>query len=131
MTETSVPGMETCGSSGTGRKHDFDFLSDTAMPTCEIQLEPPLGEITDLPTTLASPSRDQESELYYVGLPSCPLLLARSSTFLWEAPEAYPNRKILRNVGTHSIVGLMDKVGPDIIETLDLKSVPWTSVDVL
>jgi len=130
LPHVSIPGTER--SWHTSRKHNFDFLSDTAMPACEIQ--PPLGELTDPPTPLASPPGDKERELYYAGLPSCPWLLARSSTFLWKAPEAFGRHiRIERSLEmwTHSIVGLMDKVGPDIIETLHSKSVPWTSVNVL
>ena len=47
-----------------------------------------------------------ESKFYYAGLPSAPILVARSSTTPWEAPtgpEAYNRRKELRVVGNHAI----------------------------
>ena len=53
--------------------------------------------------------------MYYAGLPSHPPLVARSSSFLWQDPEAYPEET---NVGSH----------PVIIERL--KSMLWAYIDV-
>ena len=76
----------------------------------------------------------QERILYYAGLPSRPPLVARSSVFSWKeptGPEAYPRKKHLSNVGKHPIVHLFDDIAPEIIDSLDSKSVLWTCIDVV
>ena len=44
----------------------------------------PLPQSSSL--TLPSPLSEMEAKFYYAGLPSCPVLVARTSTTPWEAP---------------------------------------------
>jgi hypothetical protein len=47
-----------------------------------------------------------EANFYYAGLPSAPLLVARTGTTSWKArtgPEAYREVKELRTVGNHAL----------------------------
>src|ERR1700730_14285476 len=53
-----------------------------------------------------SPPSEMEANLYYVGLPSRPFLVARNSTIPWKAPtgpEAYCDFQELRAVGNHAL----------------------------
>lgn len=84
---------------------------------------------------LPSPLSEMEAKHYYYGLPSAPVLVARSSTTPWEAPtgpEAYHKPKELRPVYNHSI---SEAWGGDlprkVIATLDSMKVNWTSLDIV
>ena len=76
-----------------------------------------------------------ERKFYYAGLPSAPILVARSSTTQWEAPigpEAYPRHKVLRIVGNHAIQDVWEGDLALKVHTL-LKSmkIKWTSIDIV
>jgi len=95
--------------------------------------------------TLPSPPCPLEAKSYYSGLPSEPLLVARSSTTPWHrptGPEAYPEIKELRPVGNHAIKDVWDTVHDDkkndnesltkkVFALLDSMNVKWTSIDIL
>ena len=83
----------------------------------------------------SSPPSEMESKLYYAGLHSAPILVARTGTTPWEAPtgpEAYPRLKELRIVGSHPIKDVWEgdlalKVH-NLLESMDVK---WTSIDIV
>ncbi|KAH9164873.1 hypothetical protein EDB89DRAFT_2014775 [Lactarius sanguifluus] len=80
------------------------------------------------------PVSDQEAKLYYTGLPSKPVLVARTGSIPWEAstgPEAYLKMKQLRVVGIHEILNVWDDLAPKVIAILDAKGVNLISMDVL
>ncbi|THU82253.1 hypothetical protein K435DRAFT_844458 [Dendrothele bispora CBS 962.96] len=76
-----------------------------------------------------------EATFYYAGLPSAPVLVARTSTAPWRAPinpEAYIRRKELRPVGNHAIVEVWeDNLAFKIHALLNSMNVMWTSTDVV
>ncbi|KAF8500381.1 hypothetical protein F5888DRAFT_1610419 [Russula emetica] len=81
-----------------------------------------------------------ESKFYYAGLPTAPILIARSSTTPWEeAPTgpglevAYPRRrKVLRYTGDHAIKHVWEEQLDIKIHTLlDSMKIKWTSIDVV
>ena len=86
-------------------------------------------------TTLTSPLSAMEARLYYAGLPSIPLLVARTGSIPWEAPtspEVDCQTKDLRVVGDHAIKDVWeDKIAPRVHELLDSMKVQWTSTDVV
>ncbi|THU84852.1 hypothetical protein K435DRAFT_397583 [Dendrothele bispora CBS 962.96] len=74
-----------------------------------------------------------EAAFYYAGLPSAPILIARTSTTPWKAPtgpEAYLRRKELRPVGRHALVEVWEDNLAFKIHAL-LKNVMWTSTDIV
>ena len=81
------------------------------------------------------PQSEKEAKLYYVGLPSRPILVARSSTTLWKAPtgpEAYCKPKELRPVGNHAIKEVWeDNLAYKLHALLDSIEVKWTRTDVV
>jgi hypothetical protein len=76
-----------------------------------------------------------EAKNYYAGLPSHPVLVARSGTTPWEeptGPEAQPQLKELRVAGSHAISKVWgDKLGPKVRTLLNSMEVHWTSIDVV
>ncbi|KAH8980630.1 hypothetical protein EDB86DRAFT_514224 [Lactarius hatsudake] len=80
------------------------------------------------------PVSDQEAKLYYAGLPSKPVLVARTGSTPWEAPtgpEANLKMKELRVVGRHEISNVWDDLAPKVIAILDAKGVKFTSIDLV
>lgn len=83
-----------------------------------------------------SPVSEKEAKYYYYGLPSCPRLVARSSslTIPWKeptGPEAYLPRKELLPAGGHALGAVWDKLGQSIVKLLDAEKVLWNSLDVV
>ena len=76
-----------------------------------------------------------EAKHYYHGLPSRPVLVARTGTTPWEeptGPEAYLVEKGLRLAGNHPLKEIWsDKVAPKVVDLLDSMKVEWTSLDVV
>jgi hypothetical protein len=76
-----------------------------------------------------------EANLYYVGLPSRPFLVARNSTIPWKAPtgpEAYCDFKELRAVGNHALKDVWeDSLALELHALLKSMKVKWTSTDVV
>ena len=76
-----------------------------------------------------------EAKFYYAGLPSTPVLVARTGTASWEVPtgpEAYRKIKELRPVGNHKLKGAWeDRLAPKLHALLDSMNVKWTSTDVV
>ena len=61
--------------------------------------------------TFPSPPPEMETKFYYIGLPSKPVLIARTGTTPWKAPagpEAYLTRKELRPVGNHPLQEVLE-----------------------
>ena len=85
-------------------------------------------------TSFRSPPSELESKLYYYGLFSKAVLVARSGTDIWELPTGYEaslRPKELRPSGNHPIKAVWeDKLGPQIYNILDSKGVQWTSIDL-
>ena len=71
---------------------------------------------------------------YYAGIPSRPVLVARSSKTLWKAPigpEAYSVKRKLCPVGNHALKDVWeDNLALKIHAVLDSMKVDWTSTDV-
>lgn len=95
-------------------------------------------------TTNTSPSEvacsqraplSKEAEFYYAGLPPSPPLVGRSSATPWQAPsgmEEHTRPKVLGTVGKHEIKNLWEGgLSLQIVNYLNSKKVPWTSVDVV
>lgn len=78
---------------------------------------------------------EEESQLYYAGLPSRPTLVARTSTEPWRhrTDGGWPVYKTLEPVGQHPIVSLWNQSsGPlryRILGAID--ALQWTAVDIL
>ncbi|KAI0046760.1 hypothetical protein FA95DRAFT_1465730, partial [Auriscalpium vulgare] len=78
----------------------------------------------------------EESILYYTGLPSRPVLIARTGSDrvpfkVPTGPWAYTRSKELRTVGNHNIRFFWeDNLALKVHEILDRKGVEWTSTDV-
>ncbi|KAI9447736.1 hypothetical protein H4582DRAFT_1895967 [Lactarius indigo] len=71
-----------------------------------------------------------EANQYYSGLPSAPVLVARTSSTPWEAPTG-PDKE-LRPVGDHAIKEVWeDKLAPKLHVLLDSMGVKWTSIDII
>ncbi|OCH84906.1 hypothetical protein OBBRIDRAFT_815290 [Obba rivulosa] len=85
--------------------------------------------------TPLSPLSKMEAKFYYAGLPSAPVLVARTSTTPWEAPtgpEAYRNVKELRIVGNLALKEAWESnLALKIHALLDSMKVKWTSTDVV
>jgi len=85
----------------------------------------------------SSPLSDLEAKFYYAGLPSAPVLVARTSTTPWEAPtgpEEYPAPKELRPVTNHLLLKIWgDSLAFKLIALLDSDSmkVKFTSLDIV
>jgi hypothetical protein len=85
-------------------------------------------------TTPSSPPHlsDTEARLYYYGLHSKPVLVARTGSTPWEVPtglEAYPRERQLGVVGSHGISKVWQILGPKVRDILDKGQVDWTSID--
>ena len=78
---------------------------------------------------------DEEAKFYYAGLPSGPVLVARTGSTPWEAPtglEAYRKLKELRVVGDHEINDVWeDDLALKVHAILHAKGVDWSSTDVV
>ncbi|KAF8957089.1 hypothetical protein BDZ97DRAFT_1670470 [Flammula alnicola] len=77
-----------------------------------------------------------EAKYYYAGLPSTPVLVARTSPTPWKAPtgpEAYRKTKELRPVGNHAALKAVweDDLAPKLHALLQSMKVKWTSTDVV
>ncbi|KAK0218127.1 hypothetical protein IW262DRAFT_1483789 [Armillaria fumosa] len=86
-------------------------------------------------TTLPSPPSEKEANFYYSGLPSGPLLVARTVTIPWKAPtgpEAYRRIRDLRPVGNHALKEVWEgNLALKLHALLDSMKVKWTSTDVV
>jgi hypothetical protein len=82
-----------------------------------------------------SPPSEMESKFYYAGLPSAPVLVARTSTAPWEAPtgpEASPRLKELRVVGNHAIKDVWERgLALKVRTILRSMKIKWTSIDIV
>ncbi|RSL70185.1 hypothetical protein CEP53_001931 [Fusarium sp. AF-6] len=79
------------------------------------------------------PSLEEQRD-YYHGLPSCPKLVARSSTIPWSSQyDGWPIPKCLYVIGEHAIVDLWNDADSSlrrqILQVVD--KVHWTAIDVL
>ncbi|KAF8816767.1 hypothetical protein BYT27DRAFT_7206932 [Phlegmacium glaucopus] len=83
---------------------------------------------------LPSPPSEMEAKYYYNGLPSAPVLVARTSTTPWEeptGPEAYHTAKELRPVFNHALTKVWEgNLAPKVLDLLDSMKVQWTSIDI-
>src|SRR6266581_1579343 len=83
---------------------------------------------------LLSPPSKMEAKFYYAGLPSTPVLVARTGP-PWEAPtgpEAYQMHKELRAAGNHALKEVWeDNLALKLHALLDSMRVKWTSTDVV
>lgn len=94
-----------------------------------------MGNITSSRTLPPAPS-DIEAKYYYVGLPSSPILVARTSATPWEVPpagfEEYYKRKELHPIGSHPLQAIWeDNLALKLHILLDSMEVTWTSTDVV
>ncbi|KAJ7439344.1 hypothetical protein FB451DRAFT_1302210 [Mycena latifolia] len=76
-----------------------------------------------------------EAKFYYAGLPSAPVLVARTGSASWETPtgpEAYRKLKELRAVGNHPLKEVWEgNLALRVHALLDSMEVKWTSTDVI
>ncbi|KAF5971850.1 tripeptidyl-peptidase I [Fusarium coicis] len=78
---------------------------------------------------------DAEAEGYYVGLSSCPRLVARSNTNEPWSPvyDHWTVLKTLDPIGEHAIVSLWDQASSELRSAIinALKDINWTAIDIL
>ncbi|KAH9986587.1 hypothetical protein BJV77DRAFT_965122 [Russula vinacea] len=83
----------------------------------------------------APPPSELEASFYYSGLPSGPVLVARTGATLWKAPtgpEAYRVIRELRAVGNHALKQVWeDDLALKLHAILNSMEVKWTSTDVV
>ncbi|KAN0136147.1 hypothetical protein V8E53_006007, partial [Lactarius tabidus] len=113
-------------------------MSSSANLTTSPSLGGPATE--DIPhsqspsSTLPTPVSDLEAKYYYTGLPSAPILVARTSTTPWEmptGPEAYRKGKELRTVFNPTLSEAMQgDMSSKLFAVLDSMEVKWTCIDV-
>jgi hypothetical protein len=76
-----------------------------------------------------------EARSYYYGLPSRPVLVARTGTTPWQpptGPEAYLRPKELRTVFNHRLNQVWGgDLAHKVMAALDSREVKWTSLDVV
>src|SRR5579863_1305445 len=81
------------------------------------------------------PLSEMEAKCYYAGLPSSPVLVARTGTTPWNeptGPEAYLVYQELRPVGNHTLKEVWeDNLALKIHALLDSMKVKWTSTDIV
>ena len=90
-------------------------------------------------TVLPSPPSQAEAKLYYTGLHSAPVLVARTGTTLWEeptSPESHWHQELklkeLHPIGNHAIKAVWeDNMAFKLHDLLESMQVKWTSTDVL
>ena len=103
---------------------------------------PTLGDsvaIADVTTTRNTPSppphlSDLEARFYYFGLPSKPVLVARTGSIPWEIPTnnwRCPQERQLWILGNHGISKIWHALGPGVRDILDKGRVEWTSIDLV
>ncbi len=99
---------------------------------------PTLGDHATKDDSAPSPTSRisaEEAKLYYYGLPSRPVLVARTTTTPWEmptGPEVYLKPKELRVVGRHKIVDVWnDNMAGKVFAILDENKVQVTSIDLV
>ncbi|PBK83108.1 hypothetical protein ARMGADRAFT_679182 [Armillaria gallica] len=106
------------------RPHSDDIMSTGDIP-------PPQSSFFTLP----SPPSEMEAKSYYAGLPSFPVLVARTGTTPWKAPtgpEAYRELKELCAVGNHALKEAWEgNLALKLHALLDSMKVQWTSTDVV
>jgi hypothetical protein len=96
-----------------------------------ISYHPPTPELFP---TLPPPPSKQEAAWYYAGIPSKPLLVARTGA-PWKEPtgmKAYPQFKALLPVGVHAIEEVWeDGLASKVQDLLDSMKVNCTSIDIV
>jgi hypothetical protein len=85
--------------------------------------------------SLRLPLSDVEAKYYYHGLPSKPILVARTGTDTWKLPTGpWPHLplKELRTVGNHPLMEVWeDGLAIRICKVLNSMDVKWTSMDLV
>ncbi|KIY45506.1 hypothetical protein FISHEDRAFT_76683 [Fistulina hepatica ATCC 64428] len=122
------------------RHESFRFPPVTTFSSLSLSCSPATGDIPPPQSsslTLPSPPSEMEARFYYAGLPSSPVLVARTSTTPWEmptGPEAYRRVKELRPVGNHALKlqeAWEGNLPPKLFALLDSMKVKWTSTDIV
>ena len=90
----------------------------------------------DIPPPRCSSPMFLEANTYYYGLPSQPVLVARTGTTPWRPPSPgpwmHPKRRDLRPVGNHALKEVWEgNLALRIHALLDSMNVKWTSTDVV
>ncbi|KAF5383272.1 hypothetical protein D9615_004809 [Tricholomella constricta] len=110
-------------------------MRGTRMESRSLGLVSPGSTVPAAIQAAPCPPSAVEAKCYYYGLPSRPLMVARSSTNVWVAPtgpEAYLIPKELEPISSHPLQEIWEtRVAPAIVKYLDSKGVKWTSVDPL
>lgn len=81
---------------------------------------------------------EHERRTYYIGLPSCPRLVARSSTEPWSYDPlvGWPDNKYFHPVGNHPIVDKWNDDSPNslrvqVVALVAARGLQWHAIDVL
>lgn len=94
-----------------------------------------MASSTSTTATPLLPASDFEAKHYYHGLPSRPVLVARTGNDTWKpptGPEAYLRGKELRPVSNHPLNEVWEShLVVQLFNILDSKEVKWTSIDVV
>ncbi|TFY58859.1 hypothetical protein EVG20_g7997 [Dentipellis fragilis] len=75
------------------------------------------------------------SKIYYLGLPSCPRLIATTNPYHYEGPagfEVHPTLKQLQELGEHALASAWDHgLSDGLRRGLNTMGVNWTSIDAV
>ena len=91
------------------------------------------GEISHPHPELPTPLSAMEANFYYLGFPSCPILVARSSTTPWEVPSGPEENWKLKELGlgsSHPIREVWEELGLRVCDVLKSMKVQWTSLNI-
>ncbi|KAJ3480067.1 hypothetical protein NLI96_g8623 [Meripilus lineatus] len=116
--------------------HSFVNRAAANRPSCLSSPIPVSLSTSPSNTSDQSPVSEKEAKYYYFGLPSCPRLVARSSslTIPWKEPtgpeESFP-RKQLGPGTNHAIGPVWEKLADAILNLLGAEKVAWTSLDLV
>lgn len=114
-------------------KKDIGFFSGEPVEASKIVLA---TELLLPHQSLSRPPIDlpdkREREGYYCGLPSEPLLVARSSSERWVpplGPDTRPKPKQLKNIGNHLLASLLATIKDDVMKIFDTRSILWSTIE--
>ncbi|KAF4343313.1 hypothetical protein FBEOM_2717 [Fusarium beomiforme] len=97
-------------------------------------LDEHISEAAD-PVSMAVPITEEEAKGYYVGLASCPKLVARSNANEpWsERQDFWTVRKTIDPIGNHAIIPLWNIANSSLRQAIiaTLKDINWTAIDIL
>ncbi|KAK7047555.1 hypothetical protein VNI00_006323 [Paramarasmius palmivorus] len=116
-----------CIEAANAKEQNNDLCSPPISTCSNPDFTSSLGDIS-----LSSPLSKLEATHYYTGLPSTPILIARTSNTSWKKPTSPEDDKELRPVGNHAIKNIWESnLAHKVHACLNSAKVQWTSTDVV